>query len=92
MKFILTILFSIFLLGCKHSSREQQDQFYSRHLQRQVRLTVINTPMPSDKSDVNLLLLNDGQDIGKFRVKEIVDSLYESKSNRAISRSMRSCW
>ncbi len=35
--------------------------------------------MPDDKSDLNLLLLNDGQDLGKLYVKEIVDSLYRKK-------------
>ena len=33
--------------------------------------------MPSDKSDLNLLILNDGQEMGQFRVKEIIDSLYK---------------
>ncbi len=35
--------------------------------------------MPDDKSTLNLLLLNDGQDLDKFHVKEIVDSLYTKK-------------
>lgn len=35
--------------------------------------------MPDDKSEMNLLLLNDGQDIGQFRVKKILDSLYSKK-------------
>jgi enterochelin esterase-like enzyme len=46
-------------------------------LQRNVELTVINTPIPSDKSTLNLLVLNDGQDVEKFRVREITDSLYK---------------
>jgi enterochelin esterase-like enzyme len=33
--------------------------------------------MPDDKADLNLLILNDGQDMGQFRIKEIVDSLYK---------------
>ena len=52
---------------------------YSRHLQRQVKLSIISTPMPDDKSDLNLLLLNDGQDLAELHVKEIVDSLYRKK-------------
>lgn len=52
---------------------------YSRHLQRQVKLSIISTPVPADKTEMNLLLLNDGQDIGKFRIKEILDSLYRKK-------------
>jgi enterochelin esterase-like enzyme len=35
--------------------------------------------MPDDKNQLNLLLLNDGQDMQPFRVKEIVDSLYRKK-------------
>ena len=58
---------------------QQEDELYSRHLQRHVKLTIISTPMPDDKSEMNLLLLNDGQDLDKFRVKEILDSLYRKK-------------
>ena len=49
---------------------------YSRHLQRQVKLTIISTPMPDDKTEMNLLLMNDGQEFRQLRIKEIVDSLY----------------
>jgi enterochelin esterase-like enzyme len=66
-------------IGCKNKIKETDDSVYSRHLQRHVKLTIINTPVPDEKSDFNLLLLNDGQDIGKLRVKEIVDSLYKKK-------------
>ncbi len=67
----------LFAQGCKNKIKQQQDNLYSRHLQRQVQLTIISTPLPGDKSSLNLLLLNDGQDIQKLRVKEIVDSLYK---------------
>ncbi|MBK7123442.1 MAG: hypothetical protein IPH68_11905 [Chitinophagaceae bacterium] len=50
---------------------------YSRHLQRQVKLTIISTPMPDDKTELNLLILNDGQDMEKLGVKEALDSLYK---------------
>ncbi|HTQ26853.1 MAG TPA: alpha/beta hydrolase-fold protein [Puia sp.] len=50
---------------------------YSRHLQRQVNLTVIHTPVPADKTGLNLLILNDGQDLERFHVREITDSLYK---------------
>ena len=62
--------------GCKKKIKQQEDQVYSRHLQRQVRLSIIATPMPDDKSTLNLLLLNDGQDLDKYHIKEILDSLY----------------
>ncbi|MBK7434693.1 MAG: hypothetical protein IPI66_12895 [Chitinophagaceae bacterium] len=66
--------------ACKSPVKERNDEIYSRHLQKHVKLSIISTPMPDDKSEMNLLLLNDGQDLGKFRVKEILDSLYRKKA------------
>lgn len=78
MKFFYLILVLLTTVSCKNKSVEQQeDQIYSRHLQRTVKLTIINTPVPSNKSELNLLLLNDGQDIKSMRVKEITDSLFK---------------
>ncbi|HEX3080060.1 MAG TPA: alpha/beta hydrolase-fold protein, partial [Puia sp.] len=51
---------------------------YSRHLQRNVKLHILHTPPPSDRSLFNLLILNDGQDLDKLRVKETMDSLYKA--------------
>ena len=81
MKQISISLISLLLIitGCKNSIKEQSDEIYSRHLQRHVKLTIISTPKPSDKSEMNLLLLNDGQDIEKLRIQEIIDSLYSRK-------------
>ncbi|MBX2933812.1 MAG: esterase [Ferruginibacter sp.] len=77
---LLTILLLLLTsVCCKRKIKQQDDEIYSRHLQRHVKLTVITTPMPDDKNDLNLLILNDGQDIGKWRVKETVDSLYRKK-------------
>ncbi len=79
----LTALSIVLLLvtgfGCKSKNKikQQDDELYSRHLQRQVKLTIISTPMPDDKTTMNLLILNDGQEMGQFRIKEIVDSLYK---------------
>lgn len=73
------LLLLIFITGCKKKIKVQEDEIYSRHLQRQVKLTIISTPLPDDKRELNLLLVNDGQDIGQFRMKEIVDSLYRKK-------------
>ncbi len=76
----LLLLISIVFLGACHSKiKERKDEVYSRHLQKHISLTVISTPVPDNKSDFNLLLLNDGQDIYKMRVKKIVDSLYSKK-------------
>ncbi len=89
MKKKLLCIFSVFFLlvfpvGCKKKIKQQNDEIYSRHLQRHVKLTIISTPMPDDKSEMNLLLLNDGQDLEKLRVKEIVDSLYSKKLIRPL--------
>jgi enterochelin esterase-like enzyme len=65
--------------GCKSKIKQQDDEIYSRHLQRHVKLTVIHTPMPDDKSELNLLIVNDGQDMTQLRVKDIMDSLYKNK-------------
>ena len=72
-----TVLFT--LMSCKNKSEEHRDSIYSRHLQKHIKLTIINTPVPKDKNSFNLLLLNDGQDIEKLRVKAIIDSLYKEK-------------
>ena len=77
----LTLVLSLLgALGCKSKIKQQDDEIYSRHLQRQVKLTIISTPMPDDKNDLNLLILNDGQDMGQFRIKEIIDSLYKKST------------
>lgn len=65
------------LTGCKTSIKETEDKVYSRHLQKHIQLSILNTPVPNDKNAFNLLLINDGQDMLKLRVKEIVDSLYK---------------
>lgn len=81
MKQFSAILVSVILVltACKSSVKERSDEIYSRHLQRHVKLSIISTPMPTEKSEMNLLLLNDGQDIDQLRVKTIVDSLYGKK-------------
>jgi len=73
------ILICTIVVSCKGRNKiiQQKDELYSRHLQRQVKLNIISTPMPDDKADMNLLILNDGQEIGQFRIKEIIDSLYK---------------
>ncbi|WP_315818177.1 alpha/beta hydrolase [Paraflavitalea speifideaquila] len=68
------------LTACSPKAQQQQDSLYSRHLQRKVDLTIIHTPLPDDKSKLNLLLLNDGQELAKWRVQEITDSLYKAKA------------
>ncbi len=69
----------ILISACGPKIKETTDSIYSRHLQKHIDLTVISTPVPEDKKSFNLLLLNDGQDISKLRVKNVVDSLYRKK-------------
>ena len=75
----MLIYLIILISACGSKIKETNDSIYSRHLQKHIDLTVISTPVPKEKSSFNLLLLNDGQDIGKLRVKNIVDSLYKKK-------------
>lgn len=70
--------------GCKSKIKEQKDDIYSRHLQRHVELNIISTPIPDDKSEMNLLILNDGQDMDQLRIKRITDSLYRKKLIRPL--------
>lgn len=74
------LLFCMSLLAaCGSKIKENKDEIYSRHLQKHISLAIISTPVPKDKGDFNLLLLNDGQDIDQLRVKIIVDSLFRKK-------------
>lgn len=81
MRYISIFLISVLLAisACRSSVKERADEVYSRHLQKHIKLSIVSTEMPKDKSQMNLLLLNDGQDIDKLRVKEILDSLYSKK-------------
>ncbi len=74
---LLTLL--IVCINCTKKIKQQDDEIYSRHLQEHIKLTIISTPIPDTKNEMNLLILNDGQDADKFRIKVIVDSLYRKK-------------
>jgi len=73
---ILLIGLLLISFSCKHV-KQTDDSLYSKHLQRTVKLHILHTPPPSDRSLFNLLILNDGQDMEKLRVKETMDSLYK---------------
>jgi enterochelin esterase-like enzyme len=75
--FIVLLAATFVFTSCGKKIKQQEDEIYSRHLQQHIKLTIISTPMPDDKSQMNLLLLNDGQDIDKLRIKFIIDSLYK---------------
>ena len=72
---VFSLLFTFY--SCKHV-KQNDDTLYSRHLQRKVNLHILHTPPPSDRSQYNLLILNDGQDLTQLRVKETLDSLYKA--------------
>lgn len=74
---IVLLALSFTASSCRKKIKEQQDQIYSRHLQQHIKLTIISTPMPDDKNQMNLLLLNDGQDADKLRIPFLLDSLYQ---------------
>ncbi|MFT3948134.1 MAG: alpha/beta hydrolase-fold protein [Agriterribacter sp.] len=76
---ILFVALSLFVFCSCRKVKEQTDQLYSRHLQRQVKLTIINTPVPGDKSKMNLIIFNDGQLLDNIGMKEIVADLYAAK-------------
>ncbi len=70
---------TVLLPACKSKIKQQEDELYSRHLQRHVKLSIINTPVPDDKSEMNLLLFNDAQQMNQLEMKEIIDSLYRKR-------------
>jgi enterochelin esterase-like enzyme len=65
--------------GCKRKLIVEEDQIYSKHLQAHFKLHIISTPMPKQKSELNLLIVNDGQDFDPLKIKAITDSLYHKK-------------
>ena len=73
---IFLFLFLGIFSAC-HRTKSGSDEFYSRHLQRSVQLKIIHTPLPEDRRALHLLIINDGQEFNAFRVKEIVDSLFQ---------------
>jgi enterochelin esterase-like enzyme len=70
------ILYCIaFAYGCGSKIKVQNDEIYSHHLQKHIQLHIIATPFSKDKSDINLVILNDAT-LMKIPVKDIVESLY----------------
>ena len=78
-KILFAPVIIIFLFGCKSSIKQQDDSVYSRHLQRHVALTIITTPMPNKKEEMNLLLFNKREFLESVRAKRIIDSLFKKK-------------
>lgn len=82
---VLSIIISFHFTACKSAVKKNKDNLYSRHLQEKVSLSIITTPMPEEKNDMNLLLYLDKDEFEKLRVDELVDSL---KKNKLISPLM----
>ena len=76
--FSCLIIISMGILSCNKTDKPQSDSLYSRHLQRSVELVIFHTKIPSDRSQLNLLLLNDGQDVQSLHAFETIDSLFQA--------------
>lgn len=81
MKFLI-VLSVVMFTSCHSKLTERSEEIYSRHLQKHITLTIISTPPPSNKSDFNLLLLNNGFD--HDGTMKITDSLYHTKDIKAL--------
>jgi predicted alpha/beta superfamily hydrolase len=77
-KNILLLVFVGLIVSCHSKVKERKEEVYSRHLQKHISLTIISTPPPENKSDFNLLLLNDGMD-KDAAIRKIFDSIYQKK-------------
>lgn len=83
MKSLLPSIFVFFIIpffSCKGKMQERNAQTYSRHLQQNMALKVFNTPAPENKSDFNLLLLNNANDFDGMDIKEQLRTLYKEKA------------
>jgi enterochelin esterase-like enzyme len=78
-KVIFTVLFFSVFIACKKGVKQHEDSIYSKHLQTHLALTILTTPMPDDKADLNLLLFNNSKDLQQLDAKKIIDSLYKKK-------------
>ncbi len=78
--FLLILTISVCALpACRSKIKQQEDSIYSRHLQRHVALTVITTPMPNNKEEMNLLLFIGSKNdlLEHVRAKKVMDSLWK---------------
>lgn len=66
-------------LACKGRIGERKEELYSRHLQKKIKLMVWNTPVPDNKSDFNLLLLNHASDFEEAKLPELLKELTADK-------------
>lgn len=84
MKHIFSIVYFIISLSvvvsCKQKVKSQEDKIYSRYLQNHIPLKIISTPIPDDKSTLNLLVLFSTNDVEKLNAIKILDSLNKQKA------------
>ena len=69
----------LILCACHRGSKIDTDQIYSRHLQHNVKLSILHTKAPNDRADLNLLIINDASYVDKLQMKKIFDSLNKIK-------------
>ncbi len=79
-RLIPLLALSLSIVSCGKKIKQLQDETYSRHLQEHVKLTILSTPIPDDKGELNLLLLNDGQDAAQLHLKETLSDLVKKKA------------
>ena len=83
LRLFMVAAISLFLSSCKKKIKMEQDEVYSQYLKEPIPLTIITTHHPDNKKDMNLLILNDGQDYQSLRIKETLDSLNKKKTDTA---------
>lgn len=80
LRLIPLLVLSLSIASCGKKIKQLQDETYSRHLQEHIKLTITSTPIPDDKSELNLLLLNDGQEAEQLHIKETLSDLVKTKA------------
>ena len=80
LQLLISLIFVCCFFSCKSTVKEQRDKVYSRHLQKNIDLTIVTSGMPSKKEEMNLLLFHDIKILKKLRATEILDSLSKKKA------------
>lgn len=76
----LFLLVCTVICACKAKIKINTDEVYSRHLQKHINITAVSTPAPANRSDFNLLLINDGAAMKAAGIEKIIDSLWKKKA------------
>lgn len=79
MKLLIALMFLLSVANaCNKKGQVSSDKLYSRHLQRQVDLSIYHTKIPDDRSELQLLILNDAADLPQVHAFETIDSLFKA--------------